>query len=210
MMARFSAYNSACGTLPDEVTLNVWLRYATGLAAYDELQVPYGLSMDRRSRDAREFRAALSGNYESGIFGLMYGGYVRHFKDADGQEVDFDDRIEGAFSIRPMLIMGIFTPALEFSYQASHANGINPRTERQEQAEIIQLGFIPAITLSKAEKGEPRGTYSRPQIRAIAAVSLLNQAAMDRYPLDDPRSQVSKAWFVGMGAEWWFGRGGKY
>ncbi|MCA9540572.1 MAG: carbohydrate porin [Myxococcales bacterium] len=185
--------------------LNTWLRYASGLAAYDELAVPYGVNRDSRAVDADEVRIAVSGNYEMDAFAVMFGGYARLFWDADVNEADFDDRQEAAFAVRPMLRLGMFTPGVEASMQISRPNGLDPQTDRQDVARVTQLALIPALTLD-----DDAGSYSRPQIRFIYAVSLLNQAALDRYSVRDPRSTEDVVHFVGVRAEWWFGRGGGY
>jgi maltoporin len=185
--------------------LNLWLRAAGGLAAYDELAAPGSLNTERRSVDAREYRVALSGNLESGRLGLAYGGYTRIFLDADADEEDFDDRVEVAMAVRPQLFYGAFTPAVEASIQMMRPNGLNPRTEEQAVARVVQLGLVPALTFS-----EQSGTYARPQIRFIYTVSLLNQPALDLYAAEDPRADADTVHFVGLRAEWWFGRGGGY
>ena len=185
--------------------LNVWLRYASGLAAFDELGQPYGLNTERRSVDADEVRLAVDGNLETGDFGVAYAGMLRLFYDADNIEADFDDRQEGAIVVRPHYRFGLFNPAIEASLQVSRPNGLNPRTNEQSVAQVAQIGFIPAITLT-----DDVGTYSRPQLRLIYAISFLNQAALDRYPIDDPRSSHATVHYLGVGAEWWFGRGGGY
>ena len=185
--------------------LNVWLRYASGLAAYDELAEPYGLDTDRRAVDAEEYRLAVAGNSEHGVLAMHYGAYVRAFVDADGQEEDFDDRQEMAVALRPTLLLGTFTPAMEASVQVSRPNGLNPRTNAQETARVWQLALVPALTFA-----DDPGTYSRPQIRLIYAVSLLNDAALALYAAEDPRASQDVVHFVGARAEWWFGRGGGY
>ncbi len=184
---------------------NLWLRYAAGLAAYDELAIPYGLNRDRRSVDASEIRVAAAGNSEHGVVALQYGGYVRFFTDADGHEEDFDDRQEAAFAVRPMLVFGAFTPMVEASFQMSRPNGLNPRTNRQETARVWQLGVMPALTFA-----DDPGTYSRPQLRAVYAVSMLNDAALSLYAAEDPRAEAEVVHYLGASAEWWFGRGGGY
>ncbi|MCA9526672.1 MAG: carbohydrate porin [Myxococcales bacterium] len=190
--------------------LNVWLRYAGGLAAYDELGTPAGLNDDRRSVDAQEYRAALAGNVELALgddaaFGVQYGAWARYFLDADDEEEDFDDRFEAAIAARPQLMLGLFTPAVEGSVQISRPNGLNPQTNRQAVARVVQLALVPALTLAR----DP-GVYDRPQLRLIYAVSLLNQAALDLYAQDDPRSDHDVVHYLGARAEWWFGRGGGY
>lgn len=185
--------------------LNVWLRYAGGLAVYDELGTPFGLNADRRSVDARELRLAVAGNLESRWLAVQYGGYVRHFVDADPNEEDFDDRTEGSFVVRPQLNLGLFTPAVEASLQVSRPNGLNPRTLEQSVATVTQLALVPALTFA-----DDPGSFSRPQIRFIYAVSLLNDAALAYYAERDPRSSQDVVHYLGIRAEWWFGRGGSY
>jgi maltoporin len=185
--------------------LNLWVRYANGLAAFDELQQPMGLDKNRRADGADELRVAVSGNVESTHMGVMFGGYYRFFKDADPNEVDYDDGHEMAAAIRPFLFFGQFTPALEASIQLRRPNGLNPRTNRQEIARVVQLAALPAISL-----GERPGTYSRPQLRLIVAADFMNQAALDQFPERDVRAGVATAYFFGARAEWWFGRGGGY
>ena len=190
----------------DQGHLNVFVRAAKGLAAYDELEIARAVNADRRSVDARELRLALSANFETEYLSLMTGGYVRSFVDGDVNEQDFDDRNEGALSVRPMLRLGHFTPAVEASVQMSRPNGVDPRTNEQSIARVVQVGFIPAWSLTS----DKPSAYSRPQLRAIAACSFLNEAALSRFAEADPRSQRPRVWYFGLGAEWWFGRGGGY
>ncbi len=185
--------------------VNVWARYAGGLAVYDELGVPMSVDTDRRAVDAREYRLAVSGNVELSRLAVMFGGYARFFFDADDQEEDFDDKQQFAFAVRPMLRYGVFTPGVEASVQASRPNGLNPRTLSQDVARVTQLALVPALSF-----GDDAGSYTRPQLRFIYAVSLLNQAALDLYAEEDPRSTEDVVHFVGVRAEWWFGRGGGY
>jgi len=186
--------------------LNLWLRYASGLAVYDELAIPTSLNLDRRAVDNSELRIAFSSNWETARFGLLAGGYLRIFEDGDGEEEDFEDRQEGAIALRPQLFWGKLTPALEASLQFSRPNGLNPDTLKQETAQVVQLGFIPAITFS-----DRPGSYSRPQVRLIYSVSWLNQAALDLYPAEgDFRRREGTVHYIGAQTEWWFGRGGGY
>ena len=157
--------------------VNLWVRYANGLAAFDELQQPTGLNKERRADGADEVRVAISGNAERGAFGIQFGGYYRFFRDADPNEVDFDDGHEVAAAIRPIYFAGLFTPAIEASIQLRRANGLNPRTNEQAVARVIQVAALPALTLSS----QP-GSYARPQLRLIAAVDFMNQAALDHSP----------------------------
>ena len=190
--------------------LNVWLRYAQGLAVYDELGTPFGLNRDRRSVDAQEYRLAVAGAMEWPLrggttLGVQFGGYARMFLDADGQEEDFDDRLEVAAVVRPELMLDLWSFAGEASVQISRPNGLNPQTNRQAIARVMQFALLPGWTWSKSH-----GVFNRPQLRGIFAATLLNDAALDLYPTQDPRSDMKTAFYIGARAEWWFGRGGGY
>ena len=109
--------------------------------------------------------------------------------------------------IRPQLNLNSYlTPAVEASVQWSQAQGSHPVDLSNQAAQIYQFAFIPAISFSK----EQLNAYSRPQLRLIYAVSLLNDAALARYPQVDPRAQHQVSHYLGARAEWWFGRGGGY
>jgi hypothetical protein len=187
--------------------LNLWLRYARGLAIYDELGAPGSLSPDLRAWPAEEWRAALAGNHEWGKVSAQWGAYIRQYTDADATSRDFDDRTEGSVALRPQLNLGLLTPALELSAQASAPAGPHPRTLSPSTAVIYQAALIPAITL-----GDPAemGPFTRPQLRLIYAISSLNAAARARYAEADPRAQSSTSHYLGARAEWWFGRGERY
>ena len=188
--------------------LNLWARYTRGLANFDELGAVTTFDMDQRSWASEEWRLALAGNFTSGkMWSIQWGGYLRSYKDADHLEVDFDDRVEGSLVMRPQLQFGIFTPAIEGSVQWSQAQGSNPQDLSVNAAQVYQLAFIPAFTFDHKDK---MGSFSRPQIRFIYAITWLNQAALSRYANDDPRAQAAKVHYVGARAEWWFGRGGGY
>ncbi len=189
----------------DASHLNIFVRFAKGLAAYDELDSTQAVNRDRRTVDAYESRIALSANLQSKRLSVMVGGYGRVFNDGDVNESDFDDRQELAIAIRPMLRLGAFTPALEASIQVSRTNGLNPRTGIQSLARVIQLAALPAITLTQTP-----GAYSRPRINGVIAISMLNPTALSYYTEGDPRSEADTVWFFGLTAEWWFGRGGSY
>jgi hypothetical protein len=184
---------------------NLWVRYGNGLAAFDELAQPYGLNRNRRANGAEELRVALSGNLEWAQFGFMYASSYRFFRDADANEADFDDRHEWVSAIRALWFAGLFTPGIEASTQIMRSNGLNPRTDRQELAQVTQVALIPAISL-----GQSTGSYSRPQLQFIGALTFLNRGARELFPAEDIRSKTEEAFYVGLRAEWWFGRGGGY
>lgn len=190
--------------------LNLWLRYARGLAVFDELGTPFGLNTDRRSVDAQEYRVAVAGAAEfplghQSAFGVQFGSYARMFIDADGEEEDFDDRFEFSAVVRPEWMYHLWSFGAEASIQMSRPNGLNPITNRQAVARVMQFALLPGWTWSKTQ-----GVFSRPQLRGIFAVTTLNDAALELYPEEDPRASQATAYFVGARAEWWFGRGGGY
>jgi maltoporin len=190
--------------------LNVWLRYAQGLAVFDELGTPFGLNRDRRSVDAKEYRLAVAGAAEkklrgASVLGVQFGSYARMFIDADGQEEDFDDRLEVAAVVRPEWMYHLWSFGAEASLQVSRPNGLNPQTNQQSVARVMQFALLPGWTWSREQ-----GVFSRPQLRGIFAATILNDAALDLYARDDPRSQEKTSFYIGARAEWWFGRGGGY
>jgi maltoporin len=190
--------------------LNFWARYGRGLAIYDELGTPSAFGRDRRSWDAQEWRLALAGNWGASskhTLSVQWGTYLRQYLDADELEVDYDDRIEGSVVIRPQLnLKGFFTPAIEASTQWSQAQGNHPVDLSTNTALVHQFAFIPAISFGQ----KTLNAYTRPQLRLIYAVSILNDAALARYSSEDPRSQNHIVHYLGARAEWWFGRGGGY
>lgn len=191
--------------------LNVWLRYARGLAVFDELGTPFGLNKDRRAVDAKEYRLAVAGAAEfplrgrNSALGVQFGAYGRMFIDADGQEEDFDDRFEMAAVIRPEWMYHLWSFGAEASVQVSRPNGLNPQTNRQAVARVMQFALLPGWTWSRKQ-----GVFSRPQLRGIFALTRLNDAALELYPEEDPRATQATAYYIGARAEWWFGRGGGY
>ena len=188
--------------------LNLWARYTRGLANFDELGMPSSVDLNQRSWLSQEWRVALAGNWTTGNFwSVQWGSYLRSYQDADHLTVDFDDRVEGSFVVRPQLQFGIFTPAIEASVQWSQAQDANPQDLSVDAAQIHQLAFMPSFTF---DDKKTMGSFSRPQIRLIYAISWLNQAALARYAYDDPRSQAKQVHYIGTRAEWWFGRGGGY
>ena len=61
--------------------LNLFVRYAHGLAAYDMLAVPTTFANDHTTGDSQEFLVALGGNWEKDWFGILGGAYYRYFSD---------------------------------------------------------------------------------------------------------------------------------
>ena len=191
--------------------LNLWARYGRGLAIYDELGVPSAFDREKRSWNAQELRLALAGNWalsSSGNLSLQWGSYIRRYHDADEHEIDYDDRVEGSVTLRPQMNLGdYFTPAVEASVQWSQAQGAHPVDLTTDPAMVYQLALVPAISFGPKNQ---LNAFTRPQIRLIYAITMLNDAALARYAPADPRAQSDTSHYLGARAEWWFGRGGGY
>jgi maltoporin len=178
--------------------VNLWARVAGGLAAYDELAVPRGLGLDKRTTGAREALVALSSNYERGWLGIMFGGYARYFRDADGNATDPDDGWEGVVAFRPHLFITRNAHQMfEVSYQVRRPAGLDPGTETHLVPSVLKLSVMPAVSWE-------RGTYARPQLRLVYTLSYLDEDARLLYPERDPRHGEAIQHFIGLQAEWWY------
>ncbi len=177
---------------------NLFVRYAEGLAAYGEMAVPWGFSNDRTTSGAKEFLLALSGNYEWRMLGVMFGGYLRYFKKAGVNEIDWDNGWEYILTARPHVSLHRnFAQAFEVSYQGKRPFGPEPRTETIQRPGITKLSVIPVVKFGK-------GTYDRPQFRFVYTMALVNEGARLIYNPEDPRFDRRVQHYIGLQAEWWF------
>ena len=178
--------------------LNLFFRWARGLAAYGEFGVPFGRSADGTSWQAEELLGALSANWETEHFGLMGGGYLRSFRDADSDPSDIDDFTEGAVSLRPIwFATRHFHQAVEVSWQSRSPRGLTPEDGEHRTPSVLQASVLEIIGLDQ-------GSYRRPQLRLQYTVSISNEDARELYPSGDQRRPAAVEHFVGLGAEWWF------
>ena len=187
--------------------LNLFVRYAAGLAAYGELATPNQLSLDTTASGAHELVVALGGNWEKGPFGLMGGAYLRSFRNASAA-LDHGDVDEGIFMLRPAVFFGeIGGLALEGSFQAQQrgvvtqadaAAGEPASTSGPFSASLWRFGVMPFLSPAG------RGNFSRPQFRLIYTLTARNAGARALYPIDDTYSLRGTEHFFGLGAEWWF------
>ena len=179
--------------------LNLFVRYASGLASFDELAPPTSFDTSLKTSNASELSFGLSGNFDMRYGNCMIGALSRRFIDADANTVDHDDGWEYALDARPLVkvLPDVFVGA-DISYQARFSRGLNPYTERAEDPAIFQVA--PMIVYS------PMGpsAYDRPQLRLVFDVAHLNQGALDEYVPDDPRHAHATTYFLGFQAEWWF------
>ncbi len=180
-------------------SVNLFTRVAGGLAIFDELGVPFGVDPDKRAAPAREFLAGLSAHLEHGErAGLLAGAYARYFVDADPNRYDRDDGWEAAVAVRPAwYVTEVFHLLAEANLQYLRPNGLSPVSYTHERPVALQLGLMPAVSLG-------HGSLSRPQLRLVAAVTLLDQGARHLYAELDPRRTRAAQYFLGANVEWWF------
>ena len=179
--------------------LNLFARYAQGLAAFDELAPPTSFGNDLKTNRANELTFGLSGNWDHELGNLMIAALSRRFVDADEDTVDADDGWEYAIDARPLFrVIPDWFVGGDLSYQARFPRGLNAITLIAEDPAVFQIAPIVAWS--------PMGpsSYDRPQIRFVYRAAHLNQAALDQYVPDDQRHGHPWVHFLGFEAEWWF------
>ncbi len=179
--------------------LNGYVRYAKGLAAFDELAPPTSFGTDLKTDRASELTFGLGGNWDHAFGNVMLGVLSRRFVDADPDSVDHDDGWEYAVNLRPLarVVPDVFVGA-DVSYQARFPRGLNPTTQRAEDPAVFQIA--PMLVYS------PMGpsAYDRPQLRLVYRAAHRNEAALDEFVPDDARHAHAWTHFLGVQAEWWF------
>jgi maltoporin len=179
--------------------IQVFGRYAHGLAAYDPLAEPTTFAIDHTTRGANEALFAIGGNLEAGAFGLLYGAYFRYFTDGDPQPTSIQTYDEGTVDVRPQVFLGEhWGIAVDGSYQARRYAELDPTTNAPLTAAEWRGGIIPYFSPSG------RGSYKRPQLRVIYAITSRNEGARALYAAQDVFSQRSIEHYLGLGVEWWF------
>jgi len=179
--------------------LNLFTRYAQGLAAFDELEVPTSFGPDLKTTNANELSFGASGNWDAPFGNMMIGALSRRFIDATGNDVSYANGWEYALDARPLLrVHHDLYAGADISYQARFPRGLSPFTERAEDPAVFQIA--PMLVYS------PMGpsAYDRPQIRVVYRGAHLNDGARDLYVPDDPRHDHTWVHFLGVEAEWWF------
>ena len=181
---------------------NLFARYASGLAAYGELGVPFGVALDETATGANDLLLGLSATLESPWAGLNVGSYLRNFRTA--REVEsYEDYWETILAAR---LQGYVTdhihPGVEVSYQVRRPMGAFPESPSYERPQL-QAPTVTKISFIQAFSMEPR-TYSRPQLRLIYTASLLNDSALLLYRPEDPRRDQPVQHYLGAMVEWWF------
>ncbi len=201
--AQLSAYTGERDT-----HVNLYLRYATGIAAYGGFANPDGLGPDNTVSSARELLVAAGGNWEVGPFAMMLGAYFRSFRNAS-DDLDFGDVDEGIVLVRPQVFFADWAGvALEGSFQAQQRGVLSDLTPASDGdvtptlephvARVARIGVVPFITPAG------RGSYKRPTFWFIYTASVRDDGARALYPVDDVFNVREIDHFIGLGAEWWF------
>jgi maltoporin len=179
--------------------VQLYFRHAEGIAAYDPLAVPLTFANDHTTAGSTENLVALGGNYEVGPFGILVGGYLRAFRDGEVSPTSSQKYDEGILAVRPQLYLGErFGVAVEGAFEARRYAVLDPQTDAPLTAQEWRFGVIPYFSPSG------RGSYKRPQLRAIYNLTARNNATRELYPALDVFSQRNVEQYIGLGVEWWF------
>jgi maltoporin len=179
--------------------LNLYTRYAQGLAAFDELAPPTSFGTDLKTQHANELTFGMAGNWDWHAGNVMIGALSRRFIDASGNDIDFNNGWEYAVDARPLLrVLPDTYAGVDLSYQARFPRGLNPYTEKAEDPAVFQIA--PMLVYSPIG---PSG-YDRPQLRLVFDAARLNQGARDLYVVEDERHAHTWTYFLGFQCEWWF------
>jgi maltoporin len=176
-----------------------FFRHARGLAVYDPLASPTTFANDKTTRGAHETLFALAGNFEERYFGIQWGSYLRFLRSATESGTSFDRYDEGIVVVRPQWYVtdhvGI---AVEGSYQARRYGLLDVVTEGPLSASMLRGAIRPYFSPAG------RGSFARPHIGLVYAVSSRSDSARTLYPRDDPFSWRTSEHYFGLAVEWWF------
>ncbi|MDP3277184.1 MAG: carbohydrate porin [Deltaproteobacteria bacterium] len=179
--------------------INVFARFAQGLAAYGDLSVPHTIASSQTAQRAQDARVAMSANYEHAWFGVLAGGYLRYFRDADAALYGRNDLWEGTLVVRPTVWFGQRAGlSVEASYQGQAFNMLDMETGRARTASQWRFGVMPFVTPAG------RGNYTRPHLRAIYAATLRDEGALRLFAPDDPFGRFRVEHYLALSCEWWF------
>jgi len=179
--------------------VSLFLRHARGLAAYDPLAVPTTFATDRTTASSSETTLAIGANYEHEWLAVMFGGYMRFFRDGDSSVISTQKYDEGTAVVRPQAFFNEHIGlGLEASHQVRRIAVLDRNTDAPLVAQVTRAALIPFISPSG------RGSFKRPQLYAIYAISARNDGARALYPAEDIFAQRKIEHYAGLGVEWWF------
>ena len=180
--------------------VNVFARYAGGLAAYGEGAIPWGVNDDKAIHRCHEPALRALFKYRDR---RLWGSWPEprcatlSTPMTQSKTTTTAGRAHGRCG-RLYLGMDYYTPGLEVSQQFRRPNGLSPNTLKQETAQIWKFSFFP-VALTFGE-----GMYARPQLRVNYTLSLLNEAARMTYPEEDALRDAEVEHYLGLAFEWWF------
>jgi hypothetical protein len=178
---------------------SLFVRYASGLAAYDPLEAPASFANDRSTTGAHEMLVALSSNYEWGAFGILAAAYLRFFRDPGASATSLKKYDEGIVIARPQLYLGEhFGVGLEGSFQSRRYAVLDPATDGPLTASMLRGAVLPYFSPSG------RGSFKRPQIGLVYAFTARNAGARSLFPPEDVFSIRRYEHYAGITTEWWF------
>jgi hypothetical protein len=176
-----------------------FFRHARGLAVYDPLAFPSSLANDRTTKGAHETLFALAGNYEERPFSVQWGSYLRFFRGATEAPTSLDRYDEGIFLVRPhWFITDHIGIAVEGSYQARRYGILDVTTDDPLSASMVRGAILPYIS------PPGRGSFARPRLGLVYALSSRSDSARTLYARDDVFSRRTSEHYLGLAVEWWF------
>lgn len=179
--------------------VNLFFRCAFGVAAYDWPSAPELVGDRPATSDASACLTALSANVELGQVAVQAGAYFRRLRDPSSSVRLGGASDELAFDVRPHVWFGQHAGlALDVSYQLLQTRTLDARSAELVQGSVTKLAAIPFYSPFG------RGTYTRPHLQLIYALSLRDAGARGLYAELDRRSEQAVEHYLGIGAEWWF------
>ena len=150
--------------------LQLFVRHARGLAAYDPLATPTTFGQDRTTQGANETLLALGGNYERDWFGLLVGGYLRFFRDAAATSTSLQKYDEGTAVVRGRQLPGA---ALRGDHRQLEQPAGGQRVARRRhpllftgRPRLLQAPAVPAaLCRHRAQRGSTRALRSARRLR---------------------------------------------
>jgi hypothetical protein len=178
---------------------SVIVRHARGLAAYDPLAAPNTFAIDKTTSGANETLIATGGNFERDFFGVAWGAYLRFFRDASGAPTSLSSYDEGIALVRPQFYVGEhWGIGIEGSYQSRRYAVLDGSSNEPLVASLLRGAVLPYFSPTG------RGTFKRPQIGLVYAITSRNAAAKSLYPIEDVFARRGTEHYLGITTEWWF------